>query len=200
MARRKDHTRDELREMSIDVASRIIEEQGLRKLSIRNIAGAIGYSSGTLYQVFRNLDALIIEVHVRTLDDLYIALAAIKHRSDPGDTLLELAHCYSNFARSNKNRWNALFEHALPLGEDLPEHYDQAVRKLIGLAANILEPLVGEGRTVEAQHEAHVLWASLYGIVSLETSNKLSRFEKPETFVASLVENYITGLRARSQN
>ena len=200
MARRKDHTRDELREMLIDVASRIIEEQGLRKLSIRNIAGSIGYTSGTLYQVFRNLDALIIEVNVRTLDDLYNALVAVKHQSDPGDTMLDLAYCYSNFARSNKNRWNAIYEHTLPLGEDWPEHYGQAVRKLIGLVAEVLQPLVGEGRKTEAQHEAHVLWASLYGIAFLETSNKLSRFEKPETFVVSLVENYITGLRVRSQN
>ena len=44
MARRSDHTRDELRRMALDAARAIVEEDGLRGLSTRRLAKAIGYT------------------------------------------------------------------------------------------------------------------------------------------------------------
>ena len=74
MARRSDHSRDELRKMTLNAAGRIIAERGLDGLSIRGIAQEIGYTSGTLYQLFRNLDDLIIATHILTLQDLHSEL------------------------------------------------------------------------------------------------------------------------------
>ena len=75
MARRSDHTREELRRMALDAARAIIESDGLRALSTRRLAKAIGYTPGTLYQLFEDLDDLIIEVNVETLDALHAALS-----------------------------------------------------------------------------------------------------------------------------
>ena len=186
--------------MIIEAASRIVEKDGLRELTIRGIAKAISYTSGTLYQIFENLDELIVEVHIVTLADLYEELRKVEIGLDPETSILDLAERYSRFARANSNRWNALFEHSLPPGKSLPERYDQSIFRLIGLGAEALQPIFPNDKTKQAEHEARVLWAGLYGIVSLDTSDKLSRFEAPDAFIKSLTRNYVAGLRANLQN
>lgn len=75
MARRSDHSREEIRAMALAAAQQIVTEQGFAALNARKIASAIGYTVGTLYLVFKNLDDLFLQLNARTLDDLHAALA-----------------------------------------------------------------------------------------------------------------------------
>ena len=56
MGRRSAHSRDEIRDMAISAASKIVEKQGFQSLTARKVASEIGYTVGTLYHVFRNFD------------------------------------------------------------------------------------------------------------------------------------------------
>lgn len=199
MARRSDHTREQLKEMAIAAASQIITSDGIRELSIRRIAKKIGYTSGTLYQLFENLDALIVEVHITTLDDMFGVLKTVEFGEDSEASLLALASKYAANAGANKNRWNALFSHSLPDEKALPERYTMAVNNLIGLCAIALGPIFDEATDGEqkAQHEARALWASFYGIIALDSAKKLPALELADELTKSLVLNYVAGLRAR---
>ena len=53
MARRSDHSRDEIREMALNAAKTIVEREGAAALSTRKIANEIGYTAGSLYLVSR---------------------------------------------------------------------------------------------------------------------------------------------------
>ena len=202
MARRSDHTRPQLRAMAIESAGQIIARDGLRELSIRRIAKAIGYTSGTLYQLFENLDELIVEVHIATLEDMFSAVETVEFGDGPEASLFALAEGYANNATANNNRWNALFSYSLPDEKDLPERYTQTVAKLIGLCARALGPIFDGVEDAEAKafHEARVLWASFYGIVSLDTAKKLPEFDPVDEITTSLVVNYVAGLRAKYQS
>ena len=68
MGRRSDHTAEELRRMTLDAARKIVSENGLRGLTTRSIAREIGYTVGTLYQIFDNVDRLIEQMNIETLD------------------------------------------------------------------------------------------------------------------------------------
>ena len=68
MARRKDHSHEQLHTMATDAARELAEEEGLRGITARRIADKIGYSAGTLYNVFENLDDLIVHLNGSTLD------------------------------------------------------------------------------------------------------------------------------------
>jgi len=70
MGRRYDHTRKELKEMAIKAGTKLIEDKGLQNCSARKIAKKIGYSVGTLYNVFENYDDLVLHINAVTLDDL----------------------------------------------------------------------------------------------------------------------------------
>ena len=75
MGRRSIHTPDELRELIIEATTAIVEQDGLEGLSAREIAKRVGYSPGTLYNVFENLDDLLLIIEARLLDELAGRLA-----------------------------------------------------------------------------------------------------------------------------
>ena len=182
--------------MILEATRTLIEREGFSKVSIRKITNEVGYTSGTLYLVFEDLDELLLELHIETLESLHALLHAIPMQGHPESDLLALSSGYSEFTRENRNLWNALFEHKIEEGKILPERYDRAIFKLIDLAIEAIRPLYHGFSDEDIIHDARVLWASLYGILSLDASNKLSRYEETHSFIASLMKNYVAGIRA----
>ncbi|MBI2720044.1 MAG: TetR/AcrR family transcriptional regulator [Rhizobiales bacterium] len=197
MARRSDHSRDELTRMALAAARKIIAKQGLRGLSTRQIAAGIGYSPGTLYQLFEDLDDLILHINAATLDGLIEACRDVDLAAGPEAALEELARRYISYVGNNRGLWNAVFEHSLPEGRIAPDWLRERTRSLLGLAERAIAPLFQESEEAARRHEAQVLWASLYGIAALATAGKLPPGESPETMVQSLVQNSVAGLRSR---
>ena len=79
MARRNQHSREELQALAIDAVRELVAEHGLAKLSVRKVAEKIRYTPGMLYHVFANLDDLILHANAATLDTL---LADMKASAD----------------------------------------------------------------------------------------------------------------------
>jgi AcrR family transcriptional regulator len=182
--------------MALDAARDIVGVDGLKGLSTRRIAAAIGYSAGTLYQLFEDLDDLVIHMNAETLDALYQACRNVDLSGEPEAALRELANCYIRFIGEHPKRWSALFEHQRP-ERPTPGWYDDRISKLLGLAENVVRPLLVKDGQFSARHHARVLWSGLYGIASLAGSQSLAKEETPEALVRSLVENYVAGLSAR---
>jgi AcrR family transcriptional regulator len=61
MARRSDHSRDELYNLAMTAARDIVRREGMAALTARGLATAIGYSPGTLYNLFDSLDELALQ-------------------------------------------------------------------------------------------------------------------------------------------
>ncbi|MEM9289303.1 MAG: TetR/AcrR family transcriptional regulator, partial [Pseudomonadota bacterium] len=70
MARRSDHSREEIAALAIASAKKLISENGIEEASIRKVAGDIGYSPGTLYNVFEDFYEIIIAVAEGVLDEM----------------------------------------------------------------------------------------------------------------------------------
>ena len=87
MGRRSIHTPDELRELIIEATTSIVEQDGLEGLSAREIAKRVGYSPGTLYNVFENLDDLLLIIEARLLDELAGRLADTDASGPPAETV-----------------------------------------------------------------------------------------------------------------
>ncbi len=99
MARRSDHTRAELHDMALGAARSIVTADGLAGLSTRRVAKAIGYSAGTLYQLFADLDDLIFHLNATTLDALFAACRGADLDASPESALTELARRYIRLRR-----------------------------------------------------------------------------------------------------
>jgi AcrR family transcriptional regulator len=183
--------------MMLAAAREIAEAQGLRGLSAQRITKSFGYSVGTLYNHFESLDDLILHLNGRTLDDLYEALRNVPLPDEPEAALLTLASAYIEFTAKRPKLWSLLFEHHLPDGQELPQWHTDKILKLLGLMERALRPLFREDEQEARLHAARVLWSSVHGMVSLETGDKLAKAESVEEMVATLVTNFVTGLRVR---
>lgn len=196
MGRRSDHSREELYEMALEAARKIAEEEGLRGLAARRIAREIGYTVGTLYNLFENLDDLIVHLNGTTLDTLYEAVAAQRLDDEPEAALRTLARAYIRFTSDHPNLWSMLFETSAPHGEQLPDWYHEKVRRLLGLAEQALASLFPAGQEEQRHHSTRVLWSGLHGICSLARAGALPKSESETAMADSLITNYVTGLRS----
>src|SRR5579872_3237503 len=67
--------REALKGALVDSAERIIAERGYLALRARELAQDVGCALGAIYTVFPDLDALVLAVKDRTLDDLEAQIA-----------------------------------------------------------------------------------------------------------------------------
>ena len=126
MGRRSTHTPQQLRELILDAAQEIIDAQGLAGLSAREIARRIGYSPGTIYNMFANLDDVVLNVEARVLDALDKRLSNVQQADGAANgQVTRIAHAYLAFTQEKPRLWNLLFEHHMPAGIDLPAWYQQ---------------------------------------------------------------------------
>lgn len=194
MARRSDHTREELTRIALDAAHSITAREGLRGLRARQIARDIGYTIGTLYNLFDDFDDLILHMNGETLDALYAVCSKVELKGDPVADLEALAERYLEFTRGHPQQWNAVFEHTLPRGRALPEWYSEKVAKLVALEAQALAPLFPDGTPDDIAHHARVLWTSLFGMAVVESAGRLPEGESARSLVRSLIATYVSGL------
>lgn len=198
MARRYDHSREKLNEMAIDATRMIVSSEGVRALSTRKVAKEIGYSVGTIYNLFENLDDLIVHLNGTTLDALHGVLSNVPISGRPENNLRQLASTYIKFTRENLNLWNSLFDHRLPPGENLPKWYTEKIERLLLLIEQAIAPVFSEDEILACKRSAWVLWSSLHGICSLSNSEKLDivATESATQLTDHLITNYMAGLRA----
>lgn len=201
MARRSDHTREELEHLIADTAERIVLAEGFTALTARRIAKEIGYTPGTLYNIFGSMDGIYLAVNARTMDKLLEALTR-PERTPPGappeERLRIMAGLYMDFAHENKALWLMLFEYALTGEADLPVWYQDKVQTLFMPLEEILAPLFA-GKECSREHKmaARVLWSSVHGICLMRETGKIPLIsgETPYAMSDYLIENFINGLR-----
>lgn len=183
MGRRSDHTRAELKELAIVTAYEISAQEGLTGLSARKVAAGMGYTAGTLYNLFDNFDGLVVTVNARILDELYEDLKT-------AETLKGLALAYLEFAARKPNLWALLFEHHLPPGQVLPPWFPDKIARLFKLVEKVL--LLEYPGCAAPERAAKAVWAAVHGIVVLAHSNKLHtvQAESPEILVNYFLDHY----------
>ena len=190
MGRRADHTPEQLRELVLDAARKIVAAEGERALTTRRIAQDIGYTSGTLYNVFKDRDDLILALNGLTLDELFAAIRGTpRGGGDVEKRLRALARAYIAFVRAQPQLWSLIFEHRGATPE--PDWYPPKVARVFGVMEETLTPLYGEAAKRDCAQAARMLWASLHGMCVLESKGALAM--PATTLVDGLIRHFIAG-------
>ena len=194
MARRSDNTRKELKEMAVSAGAELLESEGVEGMSARAIATRMGYTVGTLYNVFEDLEDIIMYINAETLKEMHAALEPLaKSKKKPLPVLHDFARCYCEYAVAHTARWSLLHSH--PRSKPLPDWFHEEVHKIFALVG---EPLMALSHSPSAARDAaKVLWAGLHGICSLSLSQKLDRVDGApmQKLVKNFVEHYVKGLQ-----
>lgn len=197
MARRSDHSREEIKAMALVAAAQILARQGVQGLSARQVAKDIGYTVGTLYLVFKNLDELILHVNAATLDELEAVLRdELGRQTDPQQALHALARSYCAFAQRHYARWSLLFSHQLPGNTATPAWFETKVRRLFAMVEEPLQQLQTKQSGQQRSLAVRALWGGVHGVCELALSDKLRWGEDVATdkLLDTLVTNFLHGL------
>jgi AcrR family transcriptional regulator len=162
MGRRSDHSRPELREMIIAEGHRQMSEVGFARFSAREVAKRIGYSIGTIYNVFGSYDQLILAINGRTLD-YWLAYLKARLEGTITDRLRTAIDAYFKFAISNRHAWAALYDFRLPENELMPEYYQRKVADITEIVVREIADALPPQHGAKAPALARSLLATVHG-------------------------------------
>ena len=197
--------RHDLREALVAVARRVVAEHGYAALRAREIAAEVGCAVGAIYNVFPDLDALILAVKSQTLDAVQqdvVEKLGEDHSRTPAEgrrRLLASAGVYLEFAQSQRRLWMSAFEHSSP---DTPALAAYMVR-LDAIFANVERPLAALLPDMAPEPRrwlARALFSAVHGVVQLGLDQKLGVIS-PETLrwqVETVLGAALDGLSARA--
>ncbi len=129
MARRSDHSRDQLTTLIVDAGQALLAESGYARFSARAVAKRVGYTIGTIYNVFGSLDALLLQINAATFR-LWTAQVETALATARDDRIAVLVSAYFEFAAAHRNLWTALYDHRLADGDAYPDWYVATVGAL----------------------------------------------------------------------
>lgn len=175
MGRRSLHSPEELRRMILTSSREIVETDGMKGLSARAIAKKIGYSPGTLYNVFKNLDDLLITIQIALVEDAIGALKAVPAGTGPQDYVRALGRCYIDFALKNRRLWNLLFQHSPPSGTQGSELLSSSLASLATTIRHAVRPLMSQRSDADINEAAMAIWLSLHGMSAMAVSDQTSQ-------------------------
>ena len=173
----------QLKSALIDAAERTIARDGLAALRARDLATGAGCAVGAIYTAFPDLDAIVIEVNMRTLAllDRHLreasgsqpAMADATPKDRDIARLVRLALGYLTFAAKHGPRWCALFEHRLPDGQAVPAWYVTEQNRIFSFVEAPLRAICPDLAATELATLARTLFSAVHGVVSLGLQQKL---------------------------
>lgn len=198
MGRRSQHTPEQLRTLIVDSAQSIVEKGGVAKLSAREIARAIGYAPGTLYNMFENLDEILLRVELKLLQELDTELGRSTDGATGTSAILRYGMAYVTFAHSRPRLWCLLNEHQPAPETSLPEWYVAALQAPVQRLESPLAEALGTDDRSKLRLPARTMWRMIHGVTMLSTSSKLGPIEArdAEAQIKDLIGNYLAGLVA----
>ncbi len=195
MARRSEHSQEEIKEMVLSASETIVIEEGFAELKVRRVAMDIGYTVGSIYMVFDNMADLFMHVKGRTLDDIANQLNQNLENNNAEKAIKHLAKSYLAYASENLNRWNMIFEHRLAENEQVPEWFQTKIDSVFSLVEIQFNQLSTSHSEEQNKLAARSLWSGVHGVCSLSLSGKIDLLgtNNTEDAVELLVDNFIKG-------
>ncbi|MCG7489387.1 WHG domain-containing protein [Vibrio sp. Of14-4] len=193
MARRNDHTREELISITLNTVKDFLNDNSYHELSLRKVANMIGYVPSTLVNVFGSYNLLLLHAVAQTLDELANeAKSVVEQSPDTKTALYQLAYCYHDFAKKHPHRWQLIFEHNMN-GEVLPEWQAERIANMTGMLEQLLSHLAPQRTKQEVLQASRVLWSGVHGITLLSVDDKFFAAEPIDgkKLIDNLLSSYI---------
>lgn len=200
MARRNDHSRDELKILILDTAWTITGEEGFEGLTARKLADQIGYTPGTLYNVFASMDDLYLALCMRVIEKLGALLwdpACHNPNATPAQNMKTMAHQYRAYALENRHHWMLLFGHAMAESAQPPAWYGEKVALLFTPLEKLMAPAFAVNDKRGPAIAARILWSSVHGLCFLEASRKIpfiTDHASAEEMMDIMVDAFMAGI------
>ena len=190
-------TKDKIHETLIIKGRDLVRRKGAEFLTARKLSEATGYSVGTIYNQFANMDKFIMEQNILTLDELYLVLKKLLPDTNPYKNLNRYIDAFVAFVLSQPNLWFLLYNfHICSKYENFPPIYLRKLLRLTNLWRKEFNAVFAELSPAERKVSLQVLWLSMFSLSSFLTLNGLDKMSKvnKKNICKLLLNTYLAGL------
>ena len=165
--------------MIIAEGHRLMAETGFAGFSAREVARRVGYSVGTIYNVFESLDHLLVAINSRTFE---LWTDYLEQRIEQGgdDRIRTLVEAYFGFAREHSRLWMAIYDHRLPPGMPMPDEDMQKRRALTQIVFDEIARQLPTMAESDVEHLARSLIATVHGHCTYELNGSFALMGEQE--------------------
>lgn len=166
----------DLRQKVLDASLALIEEGGLDRLSMREVARKAGVSHQAPYHYFSDREAILAALAGEGFAKLgqWLARAGAQSNVEPAKAVEAMGRAYVDFALRNPAYFQAMFRaDAVPLDHypDARKREDEAFGKLVAGIGRAFADQSAEAR----QAIAVASWAMVHGLATLVLEGSLAR-------------------------
>jgi AcrR family transcriptional regulator len=177
---RKEREKAEMRRRIVDVAVKMIVEEGYEKVSIRNIADKIEYSPATIYLYYKDKDQLLYDVQSDAFATLASEFLVKITDADPFRRLEQLARAYIEFSRDHPELYDLMFIIKAPMNalveEEKWNNGDPAYDALLHLMQECIDKKVVKFK--DATIATLSVWGFAHGLISLHLRGRCSKVSR----------------------
>jgi AcrR family transcriptional regulator len=173
--KRRDRLRAQSRQEILDAARRILREQGIKELSMRGLAQAVGSSPATIYDYFASKEGVLDALFQQGAERLFVTFQEAVSSTEPGlSQLRQIALAYRAFAHDEPDLFQLIFGRV-----DRTYRPNEAAKARgtalfdILVAAVEQAEAVGQLRPIDPVAAALSAWAAVHGFVTLEINGYL---------------------------
>jgi AcrR family transcriptional regulator len=170
----------------VDVALRLVDEEGPAALTLAAVASRAGVATPSLYKHVRNLAELRALMSVRIIDELAERIGGAVLGRSADEAIRALMMAWRDYVLGHPHRYSALDQAPVPM-------VAQAGERLIDIMLAALRAYGLEDS--EAIHAARCLRAAMHGFAVLEAENAFQLPEKLDETYGLLVHMVVAGLR-----
>ncbi len=185
----------------VEVAARVLAEQGPHGLSLRRVAAEAGGSTQLVYTLFGGKPGLVDALYAEGFRRLAAAHdAALSGAPGPGDParIVACGRAYRAFARAEPAFFSVMFGRAVPGFTPSRETRHRGRDSTFGVLVRTVQECLDAGtlRAGSARDLARVCWATAHGLTSLEQAGLLGG-EDVDAFVEAALHVPVDAHRPR---
>jgi AcrR family transcriptional regulator len=163
---------DHSRRAILDAALAILTEHGHHALTVRRVAAAAGCSTIGVYTWFGGKDGLVDALWIEAFESFGVSLKRARPADGPLGPLVGQARAYRRWALAHPAHYQLMFFNVIPDHTPSPE----AATAAAGAYASLLEAIEharehGEIGNADVGTVAHICWAMVHGLVTLQLTN-----------------------------
>ncbi len=159
----------------IDIAARLLAQEGPTSLSTRRVAAEAGTSTMAVYTHFGSMSGLVREIAHEGFARLEQCFAGVAETDDPVADIALYGRAYRYTAVTNPHMYAVMFGGASLAGFELTESDRQYGRYTMAGVVGCARRCVEADRflPVEPLMAAHHMWLATHGLVTLELGSYL---------------------------
>lgn len=172
--------RPDLKEACLAEALTIIEQEGVERLSLRDVARRLGVSHQAPYRHFPSRDHILAEIVARAFDGFARHLDRHAATGDPDADMQAMGEAYLDYAATRPLHYRLMFATPLPDPANHPEMTARAHHAFELLLAALRRKAEAGEADVDADAirlDALFVWSALHGLAALRGSSILATLD-----------------------